>query len=154
MTVYREAISQEDYNIGLMLVKEYASQIGIDLGFQNFNDEIQDLSKQYARPQGIFILASEEEDVFGCFGIRKLEPGICELKRMFIRDQYRGKGLGREMLLLSFHLAKELGYSKMRLDTLDTMIPAVNLYTASGFYEIPAYCFNPIPGARYFERVL
>ena len=87
----------------------------------------------------------------GCFGVRKLTESICELKRMYLKPEIQGLGIGTILMERSFKFAKELGYEKMRLDTLDTMHAAIALYTKMGFYEIEPYRFNPLKGAKYFE---
>ena len=143
------------YQIAVNLFKEYASQIGVDLSFQNFNQELADIKSQYARPKGVLYIAyDKEQQPIGCFGIRVYEDSICELKRMYLKSHYRGLGIGKKLLLKSIQAGKELGYTKMRLDTLPSMKSAINLYKSIGFYEISAYRFNPIEGTKYFEIVL
>jgi ribosomal protein S18 acetylase RimI-like enzyme len=147
-----EAKSSSDYEIAIKLFKEYASQIGIDLGFQNFNEEIENLESKYSRPKGVIYIAyNDENSPVGCFGIRAFDSTICELKRMYLKEEARGLGIGKLMMKKSITVAKELGYDKMRLDTLSSMLPAVGLYEKSGFYEIEPYYFNPIEEAKYFE---
>ena len=145
----------EDYQIAAQLFKEYSTVIGIDLEFQNFSQEIATIKSQYSRPEGaIFLVYHEKNLASGCFGIRKLEDTICELKRMYLKTELQGLGIGKLMLEKSFECAKELGYQKMRLDTLSTMHAAISLYKKMGFYEIQPYRFNPIEGAKYFEVIL
>ncbi|WP_055397583.1 GNAT family N-acetyltransferase [Flagellimonas eckloniae] len=123
--------------------------------FQNFTNEIQNIEVQYSRPKGIIFIARNDENLpLGCFGIRVLEDSICELKRMFLKKEARGLGLGKQMLEKAIEAAKELGYQKMRLDTLPTMNAAIGLYKKVGFYEIEPYRFNPIQGTKYFELSL
>lgn len=148
----KEANSKKDYQQAAELFQMYASQIGVDLKFQNFSQEIKNLQAQYSRPFGILFLAYNAQEIpVGCFGIRALEGPICELKRMYVVKDTRGKGLGKRLLEKSIACAKELGYQKMRLDTLPSMLPAIGLYTKAGFYEIEPYRFNPIEGTKYFE---
>ena len=147
-----EATSDIDYEIAITLFKEYAAHIGIDLGFQNFNEEVENLEHKYSRPNGvIFIAYNHENSPVGCFGIRAFSNTICELKRMFLKEETRGLGVGKLMMKKAVSVGKELGYDKMRLDTLSSMLPAVGLYEKSGFYEIEPYYFNPIKEAKYFE---
>ncbi|WP_394751107.1 GNAT family N-acetyltransferase [Spongiimicrobium salis] len=147
-----EAKSDKDYKIAIQLFKEYAVQIGIDLSFQNFDREILDIEKQYSKPTGQLILAYDAtENPIGCFGVRKFSDSICELKRMYVRKAARGKGIGKELLVRAMEVGKALNYQKMRLDTLSTMESAIALYKKVGFYEIQAYRFNPIEGAKCFE---
>lgn len=147
-----EAKSGSDYDIAIKLFKEYASHIGIDLGFQNFNKEVENLESKYSRPKGAIYIAYDHENApVGCFGIRAFNTSICELKRMYVKEEARGLGIGKLMMEKSISIGKELGYNKMRLDTLSSMLPAVGLYEKSGFYEIEPYYFNPIEEAKYFE---
>ena len=151
-TKLTEAISDGDYQLAVQLFREYATEIGIDLGFQNFSDEIDNIKEHYSRPKGVIIIARKDRSmVLGCFGIRDLTGTICELKRMYLKSEARGIGIGKLMLEKSIEIGKELGYKKMRLDTLPTMHSAIGLYTKMGFYEIEPYRFNPIKGAKYFE---
>ncbi len=151
----KEVHTQQEYQIAALLFKEYAQEIGIDLEFQNFQKELSDLKKQYAKPQGTIWLAyNEHEDAVGCVGIRKLEDSICELKRMYVRKEARGTGLGKSLMEKSIEIAIELGYQKMRLDTLSTMHSAIHLYKSVGFYEIESYRFNPFDEAKYYELEL
>jgi GNAT superfamily N-acetyltransferase len=147
-----EVKSNSDYEIAITLFKEYASSIEIDLEFQNFNEELENLKNKYSRPQGlIYIVFDHYNSPIGCFGIRALNNTICELKRMYLKEGSRGFGIGKLMMKKSIEAGKRLGYHKMRLDTLSSMRHALTLYKKSGFYEIDPYCFNPIPEATYFE---
>ncbi|QHT65564.1 GNAT family N-acetyltransferase [Rhodocytophaga rosea] len=152
MIEIKEVQTENEYLVAADLFKEYASQLGVDLSFQNFNKEIENISQEYARPYGaLFIAYTDDKIPMGCFGIRKLENSICELKRMYLRTEARGLGLGRQLLRKAINVGKELGYAKMRLDTLPTMLSAIHLYTNEGFYEIAPYRFNPITGTKYME---
>lgn len=147
-----EATSSEDFEIAILLFKEYASQLPIDLEFQNFSEEIKHIESQYARPKGVLFIARDKEGKeLGCFGIRALEGSICELKRMYVKPEARGLGIGKLMLEKSLEIGKELGYQKMRLDTLPTMHKAICLYEKVGFYAIEPYRFNPVNGTKYFQ---
>ncbi|UGU15165.1 GNAT family N-acetyltransferase [Sinomicrobium kalidii] len=151
----REATTEKDYETATSLFKEYAVGIGVDLEFQNFNEEIKTIKSQYSRPGGILFIAFDaEENPLGCFGIRKLDTGICELKRMYLKEEARGRGLGKRFLVKAIRTAEELGYKKMRLDTLPDMRAAIGLYKKMGFYEIRPYRFNPVPGTKYMEIML
>jgi len=146
-----EIESKQDYNLAAELFKEYVSQLGIDLSFQNFNKELENIAIEYGRPEGTIFIAYNNKEPVGCFGVRKLDDSMCELKRMYVRESARGLGVGKQLLDKSIEVGKLLGYSKMRLDTLDTMHAAMSLYRKAGFYEIEPYRFNPLQGARYFE---
>jgi len=149
---FKEVNSNKGYEIAVELFKEYALQLDIDLEFQNFNREIKNISVEYSRPNGIIILAySNTKSPIGCFGIRKLENDICELKRMYLRKEYRGLGIGKALLRKSIEKGKELRYSRMRLDTLPSMSKAIDLYESEGFYEIKPYRFNPVIGTKFYE---
>jgi len=144
--------TEEDFRAAALLFREYAASIGIDLGFQGFEKELALLSNMYAYPEGGIILCRDEENDIGCVAIRKQEGEIAELKRMYLKPRFQGMGFGRELMEQAIGLAKELGYRKIRLDTLDTMRPAIHLYKSYGFREIPPYYHNPIQNAVYFEK--
>jgi len=151
MPDYRLVKTADDYRTAALLFREYAACIGIDLGFQGFEKELSELGNMYAEPQGGIILCSDHENDIGCVAIRRQDDGVAELKRMYLVPRYQGKGYGRALMERAIGLAKELGYRKIRLDTLDTMLPAIHLYKTYGFREIPPYYHNPIPNAVYFE---
>lgn len=152
MTKIKEVKSVQEYTIAINLFQEYASQIGIDLSFQNFEQELIEIEKQYSRPKGIiFIAFNNEGQPIGCFGIKQFTPSVCELKRMHLKPKARGKGIGKQLLLKVIKTGKELNYITMRLDTLPTMQTTIKLYQEVGFYEIDAYRFNPFAGAKFFE---
>ena len=134
------------------LFREYVTWLGVDLGFQGFEQELLALPGRYAPPSGRLILAESSGRVAGVIALRDLGDGVCEMKRLYVRDFARGHGVGR---LLSERLlaeAREAGYRAMRLDTLPSrMAPANAIYDALGFVEIPAYYENPVPGVRYLE---
>ena len=147
-----EVTSASDYDIAIKLFKEYAAHIGIDLEFQNFNEEVENLESKYSRPKGVIYIAYDNKNYpVGCFGIKAFNNTICELKRMYLKEEARGLGIGKLIIKKAITVGKELGYNKMRLDTLSSMLPAVGLYEKSGFYEIDPYYFNPIKEAKYFE---
>ncbi len=149
-----EVSSATDYQFAKVLFNEYADSLEFDLGFQGIEQEFMDLTKQYSKPQGAVILLKIDTKPVGCVGVRLFEDTICELKRMYLRDEARGKGLGKALLQKSFEVAKQLGYSRMRLDTIASMTSATQLYEKSGFYEIAPYRYNPMNGAKYYERLL
>ena len=150
-----EAKSKEEFKTGVDLFQEYATQLGVDLEFQNFREETHNIETQYSRPDGaLFIAYNDQKKVMGCFGVRSLEQSICELKRMYLRKEARGMGIGKQLLIKSLEVGKELGFKKMRLDTLPTMESAIGLYIKMGFCEIDPYRYNPIDGTKYFEIAL
>ena len=137
------------------LFEEYAQAIGVDLATQNFSQELTDLPGKYAPPAGCILLATVDGQPAGCVALRPLADGACEMKRLYVRRQYRAAGLGRTLAEHIISQARTRGYASMRLDTIPSkMRGAVSLYLALGFQWIPAYWDNPLPGAQYMELKL
>ena len=137
------------------LFLEYAQSLGFSLCFQNFDKELADLPGDYAPPEGRLLLAEYEGQLAGCVALHKLEAGICEMKRLYLRSQFRGKSIGRALADRIISEARGIGYQRMRLDTVEPrMKDAVAMYRKIGFKEIAAYCANPIAGALYMELQL
>lgn len=133
------------------IFQEYAGSLDVDLCFQGFAEELQRLPGDYAPPGGRLYLAVAGERVAGCIALRPLGEGVGELKRMYVRPEFRGQGLARRMCRRLLAEARRAGYRAVRLDSLASMTRAVALYRSLGFREIPAYRYNPLPGALYFE---
>ena len=152
--IYKIAETAHDFEQGKQLFKEYVDSLGVDLSFQDFENELKIIDRQYNKPEGALMLAVKEGIAIGCAGIRQLDESTAELKRMYVRDEYRGQQIGLRILKCSLELAKVSGYTRMRLDTLKNMTRAQELYRAFGFYEIPSYRFNPLEGTMYMEKVL
>ncbi len=148
--------SAEQIASARMLFEEYASALGIDLCFQGFSEELADLPGKYAPPSGrLFLAVDNSDEVAGCIAVRQLDGEICEMKRLYVRDAFRGKGVGRELAEHLIQAARELGYRRMRLDTLPgKMDPAISLYRSLGFEEVEPYYVNPVAGVLFFELKL
>ncbi len=135
--------------------RDYAEQLGVDLCFQIFDDELATLPGEYAAPTGGLLLAWVGGELAGCGAFRPLPDAdyanACEMKRLFVRPAFRRYGLGRQLAQALIDDATQAGYSAMLLDTLDDMEAARELYASLGFEEIPPYYFNPIAGAHYLK---
>jgi putative acetyltransferase len=133
-----------------LLFEEYAASLAVDLGFQDFDRELAELPGEYVPPDGRVLLALAPEPA-GCVALRPFEPGVCEMKRLYVRPAYRSSGLGRLLAEAIVAAGRDAGYERMRLDTLPTMAAARGLYRSLGFVEIEAYRPNPVHGTTYFE---
>jgi len=137
------------------LFLEYAQSLGFSLCFQNFDQELARLPGDYAPPDGRLLLAECDGQLAGCVALHKLGDGICEMKRLYVRPQFRGLKLGRALAHRVIAEARLIGYGHMRLDTVEpVMKDAVAMYRKLGFREIAPYCANPIAGALYMELEL
>lgn len=137
------------------LFLEYAQSLGFSLCFQNFERELSALPGDYAPSRGRLLLAECEGQIAGCVALHALELRICEMKRLYLRPRFRGKGLGRVLAERIIAEAREIGYTRMRLDTVEpVMKDAVAMYRKMGFEEIAPYCTNPVAGAMYMELEL
>jgi putative acetyltransferase len=151
----KQAESSEQIAHARELFLEYAQSLGFSLCFQSFDQELARLPGDYAPPDGRLLLAEYEGQLAGCVALHKLEPGICEMKRLYLRPQFRGKGLGRALADAIIAEARSSGYQRMRLDTIEPIMKdAVAMYRQFGFQEIAPYRPNPIAGAKYMELFL
>lgn len=135
---------------------EYSEWLGLDLCFQNFEKELSELPGSYAPPEGRLFLAVFDERIAGCIGLRKINDHCtCEMKRLYVRPEFRGLGIGRALALKLIEEARLVGYERMRLDTLPAqMNEAIKMYRAFGFREIEPYYHNPVKGALFMELIL
>jgi putative acetyltransferase len=137
------------------LFLEYEKSLGFSLCFQSFDKELAGLPGDYAPPDGRLFLAESDSQPVGCIALHKIDPNICEMKRLYLRPKVRGKGLGRVLAERIIQEARTIGYRRMRLDTVEpVMRDAVAMYRKLGFREITPYRDNPIPGALYMELLL
>ena len=146
-----EAATAGDFAVGKRLIEEYADALGVDLCFQGFADELLHPSLVYGPPGGCLLLALAGEDVIGCIAVRKQDGQVCELKRLYVKPEFRGTGLGRRLAEAALRKARELGYTRVALDTLPQMVEAQTLYKTLGFEETPGYYANPVAGVRYLS---
>lgn len=160
----RTMVNDEEYFIefkyvnGQNLIKEvkqlfleYAHSLEVDLNFQDFETELKNLPGKYGLPDGVLILVLVDGKAAACIALRKISKNICEMKRLYVREDYRGLGIGKRLVNMIIEEAIKLNYYYIRLDTLPTMKKAQNLYESIGFYDIDPYRYNPIKGTRFME---
>lgn len=154
MATIRQARTPEDLQTIRELFAEYAASLGIDLGFQDFASELKTLPGAYGPPAGRLLLGETGSEFAGCVGLRPWALGVCEMKRLYVRPAFRGQRLGEALVEAVVAEARQLRYTRMRLDTLPTMRDAQGLYRRLGFRDIPAYRYNPVPGSVFLELEL
>ncbi|WP_243318945.1 GNAT family N-acetyltransferase [Geothrix paludis] len=143
------ATTRMDIDSARDLFLEYQSLLGVDLGFQSFDEEVNRLPGDYAPPDGRLLLAKKDGFPLGCIALRRISATRCEMKRLFVRPQGRGLGVGKKLVARLIAEARSMGYAEIVLDTLPTMTEAQTMYLAFGFHDIAPYRPNPIPGARF-----
>ena len=144
----------DEMDILRQLFREYEAWLQVDLCFQGFEQELASLPGAYAPPQGGIWLGEQDGEIAGCVALRPLDQGRCEIKRLWVRETYRGQSLGRRLAETALREGKAKGYDRACLDTLGQMKEARQLYKSLGFHEIPAYYDNPLVDVLYLEREL
>jgi ribosomal protein S18 acetylase RimI-like enzyme len=142
--------SPADFVTARDLFSEYAAGLAIDLSFQHFSDELDRIDEIYAPPRGAVLLAWRDQFAAGCVALRPFRDQVCEMKRLFVRTEARGHRVGQALAAAIIERARQLGYERMVLDTLESMTAARTLYESLGFRRIPPYYANPLPDAAYF----
>lgn len=140
------------YAAGQHLFTEYAKFLGVDLEFQGFAEELTSLSVMYGPPAGCLLLAKRDDKYIGAVGLRELEPGVAEMKRMYVMPEHQGSGAGRALAEAFIAKAKLLGYRCIKLDSVRSLEKALALYRKLGFVEIAPYRYNPFPDPVFMER--
>jgi putative acetyltransferase len=149
--IISEAASAEELEAIRALFREYASRLGVDLCFQNFEAELRSLPGAYSRPRGRLLIARVEGQVAGCIALRPLDEVSCEMKRLYVRPQFRRLRVGKSLAQQIVEEARKIGYATMRLDTLDSMAPALRLYESLGFERCGAYYETPLANTVFME---
>jgi carbonic anhydrase len=151
----RQAEAESEIEQARSIFRDYELWLGLDLCFQGFGDELKNLPGKYAAPKGRLYLAQVSGATAGCIALRPLASDLCEMKRLFVREEFRGMQIGRMLIERVIDDAREIGYSAMRLDTFPPkMGKAVQLYESYGFREIPPYYHNPNEGVLFMELTL
>jgi GNAT superfamily N-acetyltransferase len=149
-----EKLSEDRVEAAKGLIRKYLDWIEVDLCFQHVEEEMERFPEKYKEPDGAFFVAMDGERAVGCVGLKKIGDRICEMKRLFVLDDYKGRGIGKKLVEAILREAENKGYSRMRLDTLRRMDKAFTLYRNFGFREIGQYVENPIEDAVFLEKVL
>ena len=154
MPEYLHAITPDHFKAARQLFTEYATWLNVDLCFQHFDTELENLEKMYVPPHGDLILCKEGDEYIGCVGIRPFSDKVAEMKRLYVKENVRKGGIGMSLVKKAEQSAIAKGYTEMKLDTLNTMKPAVELYRKNGYQETGAYYNNPLQGVVYFSKRL
>lgn len=136
------------------IFREYAEFLQVDLCFQDFEKELQTLYQIYAPPQGCIILAKQNGQTIGCVALKPIGEDICEMKRLYVRSEARGMGLGKKLVQELIRFAKQCSFQSMKLDTVSKLEAAIALYRSMGFVETEPYVYNPLSDVLYFELKL
>ncbi len=148
------ASNPDDFATCRTLFIEYRNELNVDLCFQSFTTELDNLPAIYAPPTGRLLIARVDGKLAGCVAVKKIDAKTCEMKRLYVKPGFRGKKAGIALVKRIIEVGRELGYASMRLDTLVTLERAVSIYKRVGFHSIPAYYNNPLPNVLFFEKAL
>jgi putative acetyltransferase len=149
MVELKQAQTAEQIEQVRELFLEYQASLDVDLCFQGFTEELAGLPGSYAPPSGRLLLAGVDGTPRGCVALQEITSETCEMKRLYVQPEQRGTGLGRLLVARVLDEARAIGYRRIVLDTLPSMMRAQAMYLALGFEEIPPYRLNPVPGTRY-----
>lgn len=136
------------------LIQEYGQSLKINLSLQDFKKELNELPGKYSAPRGTLIMVKVNGKSAGCVALKEMNQDSCEMKRLYVRNEFRGQGIGKLMVTQLIKEAKELKYTYMNLDTLPGMLRAQEIYKSYGFYDVNPYVYNPVDGVRYMELKL
>jgi len=153
-TEFSLADSPTDFATARALFVEYRTELNVDLCFQSFTAELDNLPALYAPPTGRLIIARVDGKIAGCVAVKKIDAKTCEMKRLYVKPEFRGNKVGIALVKKIIEIARELGYKAMRLDTLVSLERAVSIYKHVGFKSIPPYYHNPLPKVLFFEKAL
>lgn len=153
-----DVIAEADSEHVRLLFRAYAAEfvdlLSSSLERQGFEDEVAGLPGKYAPPEGALVLATHDGEPAGCVALRPLGEGLCEMKRLYVPHAYRGQGVGKMLVEAILVRAREMGYERMRLDTVPGLVDALRLYRRFGFVEIPPYSEQAAPGTIFLEASL
>lgn len=144
----------EELEIAKQLFADYQLELDENLCFQDFEKELENPLHKYGEPKGALIVAKLANEYVGCIALQDIQDGSCEMKRLYVKPNYRSYKIGHALVAAILDRAKALGYTTMKLDTLDRLVPALQLYKKFGFIETTAYYENPLPTVVYMEKEL
>lgn len=149
-----QVMTPDLYAVAKDLFIAYQQYLNVDLCFQSFEAELNDLPAMYGPPNGALLLAYYNQNIAGCVALRQKAAGICEMKRLFVLPPFHGKGIGKQLATAIVDAGRQMGYAKMVLDTLNRLQPAIQIYEQLGFVHCEAYYHNPLEGVVFMEKAL